>query len=134
MIFLLHRRAKKDTHTIGRLYIDNKYICDTLELPLIFEGRENVESKTAIPAGVYECGIVYSNFAKRNLISVENVPDRTYIRFHSGNSVNDTDGCILPGKNKAVGEVRDSREAEKKIFEMADSAIKSGDKILLQII
>jgi len=31
MKLLLKRIAKKDTYTIGKLYIDGKYFCDTLE-------------------------------------------------------------------------------------------------------
>jgi hypothetical protein len=31
MNILVKRVAKKEAYTIGKLYIDNKYFCDTLE-------------------------------------------------------------------------------------------------------
>ena len=31
MEILVKRIAKKETYTIGRLYIDGKYFCDTIE-------------------------------------------------------------------------------------------------------
>lgn len=31
MEILIKRIAKRDTYTIGKMYINNKYICDTLE-------------------------------------------------------------------------------------------------------
>lgn len=65
MLLQLKRIFKGATYTIGRLYIDGKYFCDTLEdkvreLPaycpntpkgLNCECPEKVYSKTAIPSG-----------------------------------------------------------------------------------
>ena len=68
MLLQLKRIFKGATYTIGHLYIDGKYFCDTLEdqvreLPaycpntpkgLNCECPEKVYSKTAIPSGEYK--------------------------------------------------------------------------------
>ena len=74
MLLQLKRIFKGATYTIGRLYIDGKYFCDTLEdqvreLPaycpntpkgLNCECPEKVYSKTAIPSGEYKVTMEYS--------------------------------------------------------------------------
>lgn len=49
----------------------------------------------AIPAGRYKVGTSMSTRFKRMLPILFDVPGRTGIRFHSGDSVLDTEGCIL---------------------------------------
>jgi hypothetical protein len=45
-----------------------------------------------------------------------NVPGFAGIRIHSGNTEKDSLGCILVGKNKAVGKVLESRDTYSKLF------------------
>ena len=63
MEILLKRIAKKPNYTIGKLYIDGKYFCDTLEdkdRGLLQSMTENeilkikVKDQTAIPTGKYK--------------------------------------------------------------------------------
>ena len=76
---------------IGRLYINGSYFCDTLE-----------KRDCRIPAGVYQ--IDYCNSPKFNrklpLVYGQDVPPSKGIRIHAGNSVKDTNGCILLGEEK----------------------------------
>jgi hypothetical protein len=134
MILFLNRFARNDKYTVGVLYVDNCYFCDTLELPLYFNGKANIVNETAIPAGVYDCGITYSPSFKRNLIEIKNVPNRMDIRIHSGNVPQDSKGCILVGKNTTKGMVLQSKESESKLFDLAAQAIGNGDKMLIQIV
>jgi len=63
MELLLKRVAKKNTYTIGKLYIDNKYFCDTIEDKdrglsekddISKIKRTKIKNKTAIPTGTYD--------------------------------------------------------------------------------
>ena len=62
MNILLKRIAKKETYTIGKLYIDNVYFCDTIEdkdrglnqnMSINDINKKKVYGETAIPTGTY---------------------------------------------------------------------------------
>lgn len=59
----------------------------------------------SIPAGVYPLKFTYSPRFERKTFEVF-VPKRSGIRFHSGNSVNDSRGCVLLGLNYKVYQTR----------------------------
>lgn len=59
----------------------------------------------AIPCGVYPLKYTYSPRFERKTFEVF-VPGRNGIRVHSGNSVNDSRGCILLGCNYKVYSTR----------------------------
>lgn len=78
-----------DTCTTGRLFLDGAYVCNTIELPWL----NNARSKSCIPLGKYLARRVKSRkFGPTFLVDV---PGRSGILFHAGNSVADTRGCIL---------------------------------------
>lgn len=127
MKLTLKRIALKPDYTIGKLYIDGKYFCDTLEdtvrkLP----AEKKIPGRTAIPAGTYRISVTYSPKFGRDLPLVENVPYFTGIRIHRGNTPQDTAGCILVGENKAIGKVLNSTLYEKELTEMLSDAERSG--------
>ena len=127
MELLLTRIAKKKTYTIGRLCILEKvideystgtaerYFCDTLEPTWrdYKNGAYKVKGHSAIPEGRYAVVISYSPKFKQWLPILLGGPEfnRKWqgIRIHAGNTAADTEGCILVGKNKLVGQVVDSR-------------------------
>jgi hypothetical protein len=92
-----------------------------------------VFGKTAIPYGTYEIVRTYSNKYKKILPLLMNVPHFEGIRIHSGNTAEDTDGCILPGFNTVKGKVTDSRNTFKKLDAWIESASKKG-KVYIQIV
>ena len=105
MELLLKRIYKGNKYTIGKLYIDGKWFCDTIEdvvrnlpkdCPYTSKGRnceckEKVYGETAIPVGTYKVVLSYSNKFKRILPEILNVPHFLGIRIHRGN----TDLCLF---------------------------------------
>lgn len=91
-----------ENHTIGKLYIDGEYQCYTLEDKMRQETDKpvsawKVQSKTAIPTGIYKVIITMSARFKRLLPLLLNVDGFSGIRIHAGNTSADTEGCILVG-------------------------------------
>ena len=127
MELILERIAKRKTYTIGRLYIRRQvmdeylpgtaddYFCDTLEPTWrdYANGAYKVKGRSAIPEGRYAVVISWSPKFKQWLPILLGGPEfnRKWqgIRIHAGNTAADTEGCILVGKNKLVGQVVDSR-------------------------
>ncbi len=131
MNLLLKRIAKRDNYTIGKLYIDGVYFCDTLEdkdrgltqsMQLSQISKTKVYGSTAIPTGKYLITITYSNRFKQLMPLLNNVPGFSGIRIHAGNSHKDTEGCVLVGKNKVVGKVLESRDTYKKLYQILSKA------------
>lgn len=48
MLIKIHRKWCKPNYTIGRLYINNEFICNTIE-DKVRDGGNKVPGKTAIP-------------------------------------------------------------------------------------
>lgn len=141
MNILLKRIAKKETYTIGKLYIDGVYFCDTIEdkdrglnqtMSINDIKKKKIYGETAIPTGSYSLVIDYSNRFKRRMAHILNVPGYEGIRIHTGNTANDSLGCIIVGKNKAVGKVLESKLTYNKLFPILEKAYKE-DKINITI-
>ena len=127
MELILERIAKRKTYTIGRLYIrrqvmdeylpgtEDQYFCDTLEPTWrdYKNGAYKVKGRSAIPEGRYAVVISFSPKFKQwlpILLGGEEFNRKWQgIRIHAGNTSEDTEGCILVGKNREVGKVLDSR-------------------------
>jgi len=71
----------------------DSFISDSLELPYVF----NTQNFSSIPVGTYSAWVRSDGGKKR--IQLENVPNRSCIQIHSGNSPYQIEGCILPGDN-----------------------------------
>ncbi len=134
----LNRIAKKDTYTIGKLYIDGVYFCDTLEdkdrglkdsMPVSEIQKLKVYGETAIPIGTYTITITYSSKFRKMLPLIHNVKGFSGIRIHSGNTEKDTLGCIIVGQNKVKGKVINSIDTFNKLF----TKLKTSNNIKLTI-
>lgn len=102
MKLTLERVKLGEDFTVGKLLVDGKFICYTLEDKVREQEGVPVEqwkvmAKTAIPKGTYPVSITMSNRFKTRLPLLGNVPGFTGVRIHTGNSSRDTEGCILVG-------------------------------------
>lgn len=134
MKLTLNRIFLGSSATIGELYIDKKYIADTLEDRVRPEG-EKVYGKTAIPEGTYEMVLSYSPRFKKILPEILNVPNFTGIRIHCGNSSADSSGCILVGTWDGEKEdwVSDSKIAFNKLMSLLEEATNNKEKITITV-
>ncbi len=134
MKLTLKRIALKDKYTIGHLYIDDKYFCDTVEDKVRDLSKEKkVYGETAIPYGTYEVKWTYSNKFKKYMPLLVNVPQFEGIRIHSGNTAADSLGCIIVGQNKEVGKVLNSRSTVSKLYPIIEKGCKAG-KVTIEIV
>lgn len=130
----VERIALRPTYTIGRLYINGKYTCDTLEDKVRDLKREpKVQGKTAIPEGKYLVRLTYSNRFKKVLPLLVDVPYFEGVRIHSGNDEDDTEGCILVGKNKEKGKVLESRVTMTSLMYDLQQAHNRNEKIEIEV-
>ena len=107
---LLIRDTFTKESTIGRLYINGESFCDTLENPYI----NNERNISCIPKGQYKVRLrLARESATRDYLHllVQDVPNRSYILFHRGNTAKDTSGCILVGNGREQNAVNNSRLA-----------------------
>lgn len=140
MKLTLKRIALRPTYTIGKLYIDDAYFCDTLEDTVrdtnksgkFDNGEKKVKGKTAIPYGTYEIKWTYSPRFKKYTPQLMNVPSFEGIRVHAGNTSADTEGCLILGENKQVGKVLNSRATINKFYPIIKEACSNG-KVTIEI-
>ena len=95
MLLTLIRDTFTTAETLGKLYIDRKYFCDTLEPPTVPNARH---PKGAIPEGWYKLTLTNSPKFNRLLPLLHYVPGFEGIRIHAGNNRDHTSGCILVGE------------------------------------
>lgn len=126
----LQRTFKGVSYTIGKLHLNDKYFCDTLEdtdrglkstMSVEEIERIKVYSQTAIPTGTYKINMntVSPKFKDRvwakpyggKLPRLINVKGYSGVLIHVGNKPEDTLGCILVGENKVKGQVINSTAA-----------------------
>lgn len=152
----VQRIALRSEYTIGKLYVDGEYICDTIEDTVrdldkdgkLANGEVKIQGKTAIPYGRYEVTMKvkspkYSNFAKYSwakkydgyLPRLLNVPHFEGILIHCGNTADDSYGCILVGENKVVGKVINSVNTFRKLMdEYLVPAKKRNERIFIEVV
>lgn len=141
---LLERVARKEEYTIGKLYINGQYFCDTLEdtdrglrdeMSVDEILNIKIAGKTAIPTGTYyvTLGVKSAKFSTEKykkqygfcngyLPRLLNVKGYSGVLIHIGNEPKDTDGCLLVGFNKAKGKVLNSTETFKKLYKILNTA------------
>jgi Family of unknown function (DUF5675) len=123
LTLLLTRTWLTDESTIGTVYIDAVEQCYSLELPV----KDGLPG-SAIPRGTYKVITTYSPKFKRNMPLIVDIPNRSDIRIHWGNTAADTDGCILVGTTHPGPDfIGDSRAAFDALYGNLLPAAVSGD-------
>lgn len=156
MEFKLERIFTCENYTIGKLFIDNEYFCDTIEdsdrgltKDMCIEEIENkkIYGKTAIPTGKYEVTLdvkspKFSNFTKYKwakiwdgyLPRLKDVPGFDGILIHVANKAEDILGCIGVGENKVKGQVINSTITFNKLFDILSPIKEAKEDITIEIV
>ena len=147
MELVLKRIAKKINYTVGHLYVKEDvideystgekltYLCDTLE-PVwrdFAHGAYKLKKGCAIPEGRYPVVITYSPKFKQWLPLLLGVLNFFGVRMHAGNTVKDTQACILVGLNLKKGMVLNSRKYVKIVKEKIVEAKEKGEGVWIEI-
>ena len=111
MKIVVVRHYFSENYTIGKLYIDGGYFCDTLE------PSTTATEHPAVKTGVYSLVIAWSPKFGSYMPRIE-VPKRSGILFHVGNYPHDTKGCVLLGLNTIKGSVTASKVTFNSFFDM----------------
>ena len=152
MKLLLKRIAKKDNYTIGNLYIDNVFFCNTLEdkdrglhetQSLLEIQSKKVYGQTAIPYGTYKIDMntvspkfkdrSWAKFCGGKLPRLIDVKGYEGVLIHVGNKAEDTLGCILVGENKIKGQVVNSTATFQELYSVMLKAKLLGEELSLTI-
>ena len=156
MILTLKRTWKKESYTVGNLYVNGLWFCNTMEdkdrglkktWPLPQIQKVKVPNETAIPIGTYAVTMrvqspkfsqwKYSRmygFCKGYLPRLLGVPGFDGILIHIGNKANpDSSGCILVGVNDRKGMVTKSTETFSKLYTLLKEADERGENISITI-
>ena len=112
MLIRLIRNQPKGTAITGRLVINGRYFCNTLE-------RVGYQ----IPALCYPIRVTMSPKFRRLLPIVQNVPRRSGIRFHRGTKPQHSTGCVL----------LPDREIENKLTNLLKATQQAHEEIILEV-
>ena len=145
----LKRIAKKPNYTIGKLYIDGKYFCDTIEdtdrglsstMNEAVIVAKKIKHKTAIPAGKYAVDMrtisprfgaqaFYKDVCGGRLPRLQGVKGFDGVLIHCGNTAEDSSGCILVGYNTKKGMITNSKDTFRRLYQV----IAKADSVFLTI-
>lgn len=139
-------------YTIGHLYINGQYFCDTIED--VDRGlsqkmkkedilKKKIKHQTAIPVGKYPIvmNVISGKYVVKQKYKFTNgrmprllsVPGFDGILIHPGTTQEDSSGCIIVGLNKQVGQVVNSFETFQRLWDLLEKARKKNETISIEI-
>lgn len=140
-------------YTIGHLYINGQYFCDTIEdvdrgltqkMSKEEIAKKKVKHQTAIPYGAYlvTMKVVSPKYSTKDKYKFTNgrmprllsVPGFDGILIHPGTTQEDSSGCLIVGFNKQVGKVVDSFVTFQKLWNIFEQANKRNELISIEIV
>lgn len=139
MRMTLKSRIFTSEATTGELLLDGVFECYTVEdhypRPYV-----KTPGRTAIPEGLYRVTVERSpRFSARAgkdvfLPRINSVPGFTGVLIHSGNTSDDTEGCVLVGRKLGMNRVDESRLAMAALQPKIQKALDSGEGVTLEVI
>ena len=152
----VQRLYKKDAYTIGKLYINNQYFCDTLEdkdrgldvsMPLSEIQNTKVYGETAIPIGEYAITMdvispkfskypFYMEVCQGKLPRLVNVPGYEGILIHVADGHKGAElvhGCVGVGQNKIQGGLINGKDTFRRLYITMKEAYDRGEGIMIKI-
>jgi hypothetical protein len=128
---LLQREPTDEGHTFGLLsLVEGGVLCQTLEDAV---RAVKVPRETAIPPGRYRVRLTLSQRFQVVLPILEDVPGFSGVRIHSGNTIEDTEGCILVGRRRVASGLSQSRIALHDVMVRMTQADAAGEDIWITI-
>ena len=132
----LKRLYRRESYTIGKLFVNGIPFCDTLEnkdrglrmdMPLEEIRRLKVPGETAIPTGTYRITMkrkspkfstiaYYKDFCGGYMPRLVGVPGFAGVLIHRGNGEKNTKGCLLVGDNTSRGGLSESKDEWEKLM------------------
>lgn len=118
---MLIRDSFSSVSTDGILFVDGHALCNTLEPAT---GKKVKYGKgCCVAPGIYSIDFHYSPKFGKYMLTLCGVRGRSGILIHSGNTPNDTSGCILVGQRENIGVLSNSRSTLDKVFDRCLEAI-----------
>lgn len=153
MKLLLRRIFLGKEYTVGRLWADGQYVCDTLEpvdrgldCGMKLEDIMAVKRErgvTAIPTGVYGVTLQVRSprfgerkqyaFCGGRLPRLVDVPGYEGVLLHIGNYQEDTQGCVLVGRNLVRGQLLSSAVTFRGLYGLLQAAVGRGEEMSMQV-
>lgn len=118
LVITVARYNYTDKNTRGLLYVGGTFHGFTMEDPW----NDNENNVSCIPKGEYPTDIRRAEDSPSrdyDHMILRDVPERTYILWHVGNTHEHTEGCILPGKSANEDMVGNSRKAFNELMNLA---------------
>jgi len=135
--------SKTKGFTAGNFHLDHaaERTCHSLEdedreVPGQSVASWKIPGETAIPCGLYDVTIDFSNRFKKNMLHILDVPGFEGVRIHGGNTPENTEGCPLAAMELLEddgSEVHNCAPAVDKIFHEVETSLNAGKKVRIWV-
>lgn len=133
----LIRDYLSNSATFGKLFIDGKYLGETLEdvdrfLETEGEGAK-INGQTAIPRGRYKVSVTFSNRFQKPMPYLHDVHYFEGVRIHGGNTVADTHGCPLLGNVRTATGIAQCAGANERLMHLIEACEDRGEDVWITV-
>lgn len=130
---MLVRDSFSSVSTGGVLFVDSRPFCNTLEPAISICKKAKYGKGCCVAPGIYSLDFHYSPKFGKYMLTLCGVRGRSGILIHSGNTPNDTSGCILVGKRENISVLSSSRSTLDKLFDCCLDALNCKEPISIII-